>query len=84
MQPLYSLALAEFLPPDVLEAVSLWPRVAISVWHRGDPYRDLVVPQLIKIEFFDRGGRMWSAGYISLNARVLRTCDGQPTSTTAE
>jgi hypothetical protein len=25
---------------------------------RGDAYQDLVVPQLIKIEFFDRGGLM--------------------------
>lgn len=51
---------------------------------RGDPYQDLVVPQLIKIEFFDRGGLMWCAGYISLNAHGLRKGDRPPTSTTAE
>ena len=35
---------------------------------RCDPYQDLVVPRLIKIEFFDRGGLMWCVGYTSLNA----------------
>lgn len=42
--------------------------IGVANSSRGDPYQGLVVPQLIKIEFFDRDGLMWCAGYISLNA----------------
>jgi hypothetical protein len=35
--------------------------IGVANSSRGDPYQDLAVPQLIKIEFFDRGRLMWCA-----------------------
>jgi hypothetical protein len=33
--------------------------IGVANSSRGDPYQGLVVPQLIKIESFERGGLMW-------------------------